>query len=128
MQYNEFIKNVQQKANLNNSDEAARLVEVVLAALGERLYRTERDDLASQLPVELKQALYAVQPPENTRDDVRRFPVEEFYNRVRARTGVGYPAAVQQAKAVMAVLQDAVSAGEIADMMKTLPDEYRELL
>jgi uncharacterized protein (DUF2267 family) len=128
MQYNEFINKVQQKANLNDSNEAARLVEVVLAALGERLYRTERDDLGSQLPVELKQALFTEQPPENTRDDVRRFSVEEFYNRVRARTGAGYPDAVQQAKAVMAVLQDAVSAGEIADMMNTLPDEYRELL
>lgn len=56
------------------------------------------------------------------------FALEEFYNRVTARAGAGYPAAVEQAKAVMATLREAIPAGEWQDLRQELPDEYEELL
>ncbi len=127
MQYDEFIHRVQENAGLATQAEAVQLTKAVLGTLGERLYRTERDDLAAQLPKGLKEFLFAEQDPENIRQEVRRFSLEEFYNRVSARAEIGRPDAVKQAQAVMAVLQEAVSAGEVADVMAELPDEFGEL-
>jgi uncharacterized protein (DUF2267 family) len=128
MQYDEFIRRVQKNAKLDSPEEAKELTEVVLGTLGERLYRTERNDLAAQLPKEMKGFLFSQQEPEQTRQEVRRFSLEEFYNRVRARTKVGYPAAVAQTQAVMQVFQEAISAGERGDALATLPEEFKELL
>lgn len=128
MQYNDFIQRVQQRARLATPEEAARLTEIVLATLGERLYRTERDSLVAQLPTELNPMVYAQQSREDTRQDVQRFSVEEFYKRVSARVEVGYPEAKVHTKAVMATLQEAVSAGELRKALDALPDEYEELL
>jgi uncharacterized protein (DUF2267 family) len=127
MQYDEFISKVQERANLESSDEAVQLTEAVLATLGERLYRTEQGQMAAQLPNGIKEFFVARQPPENVPGDVQRFSLEEFYNRVSARNGVRYPHAVRRAKAVMGVLQEAVSAGQMADIRRELPSEFAPL-
>jgi len=127
MQHDEFIHRVQERAGLETHADAERLTKVVLGTLGERLYRTERDDLTAQLPKEMRNYLYAEQDRENTPLDTSRFSLEEFYNRVSARLDIGYPAATRQSKAVTAVLQEAVSRGEIDDALQTLSDEFGEL-
>jgi uncharacterized protein (DUF2267 family) len=127
MRYHEFINRVQERTDLGSRDEAARATEATLATLGERLYRTERENLAAQLPDELKEDLFKRVDSEVIRRDVDRFSLEEFYIRVSARAEVGYPDAVKRAQAVIAVLQEAVSAGEIEDVLSKLPDEYGEL-
>ncbi|HXF65018.1 MAG TPA: DUF2267 domain-containing protein [Caldilineaceae bacterium] len=127
MQYDDFVRRVQEEAGLETSEEALRLTEAVLATLGERLYRSEQSDLAAQLPRGIKEFLVAKQPPETTRGDVQRFSLEEFYNRVGARTGLRYARAVEQTQAVMAVLQEAVTPGEIEDILQELPAEYQKL-
>jgi uncharacterized protein (DUF2267 family) len=126
MRYDEFISRVQERAGLAR-DEAVRSTEATLATLGERLYRTERENLAAQLPDELKEDLFKEVDSEVTRRDVDRFSLEEFYIRVSARAEIGYPDAVKRAQAVIAVLREAVSAGEIEDVLSKLPDEYGEL-
>jgi len=65
-------------------------------------------------------------PREMTRP--HRFPLEEFYHRVAARSDVRYPAAVKHTLAVMEVLREAVPQGELADVFGDLPQEYDELL
>ena len=55
------------------------------AALGERIYRTEQDKLAAQLPKELREYLSSRAQPETMRGDTDRYSLEEFYNRVSAR-------------------------------------------
>jgi uncharacterized protein (DUF2267 family) len=126
MRYDEFITRVRERAGLGR-DEAVRSTEATLATLGERLYRTERENLAAQLPNELKEDLFKQVDSEVTWRDVDRFSLEEFYIRVSARAEVGYPDAVKQAQAVVAVLREAVSAGEIEDVLAELPEEYGEL-
>ncbi len=127
MQYEEFIQHVQAYAELDTPEEALQLTEAVLSTLGERIYRTEQSQMAAQLPRGIKELLVARQPPENTRNYVQGFTVEEFYNRVGARTNVRYQRAVAQTKAVMAVLQESVSAGQIDDVKGELPAEFAEL-
>lgn len=127
MEYVEFISRVQKYGGLKNLDEAVRLTEAVLETLGERLYRTESLDLGAQLPKELKKFIFEKQPPEQNRDEVKRFSLEEFFNRVRARAKIGYPDAIKQSKVVIAVLQEAVSAGELEDAIEELPEEFNKL-
>ncbi len=127
MQYDEFIQRVQEYAELETQAEAVELTKAVLGTLGERLYRTEADDLAAQLPNGVKEFLFAEQDRENTRQEVQRFSLQEFYNRVSARAEIGRPDAIIQTKAVMAVLQEAVSTGEVEDVMDALPGEFRDL-
>lgn len=127
MQYQEFIDHVQQRAQLGNPEDAERLTQTVLGVLGERLYRTVCDNLASQLPKEMKGFLFSSQPPENTWRDVQQFSLEEFYNRVSARMDIGYPAAVRQSRTVIAVVQETVSSGVIDNVRAELPNEFNEL-
>jgi uncharacterized protein (DUF2267 family) len=129
MEYSEFVKRVQETAQLASADDAAAALEVVLGTFGELLSPTERRHLAAQLhkPMKRHLALWIEHPPrELTRP--HRFTLEEFYNRVAARSDVRYPAAVRHSQAVMRVLRQAVAEGELTDIFRELPQEYEELL
>lgn len=128
VQYDEFLDRVQKRAGLASRDEAVRATQATLETLGERVYRSARDDVAAQLPKGLKEHLSRRAAPQMTPQDVDRFMPDEFYHRISARAGVGYPAAVVQARAVMATLREAISAGEWQDLREELPPEYEELL
>jgi uncharacterized protein (DUF2267 family) len=97
------------------------VVYAVLETLGERLSQAEREDFGAQLSHELKEHVLK-------RPKTQGFNVEEFYNRVRARADIGFPDAVKGTRAVMHVLQEAVSAGEMEDIFSELPSDYRNLL
>ena len=120
MEYQEFIHRVRQRAGFESEEEAIRITEAVLETLGERLGKTEQDDLESQLPKALKGFILK-------RRNARQYSLEEFYNRVGARADIGYPHAVEQSRIVMEVLQEAVSSGERQHLLERLPDEYAEL-
>lgn len=121
MRYDEIIERLMETAGIEDEDSAERLALTVLEVLAERITRTERDNLAAQLPDGLKA------PLEETRQDRRPFQLEEFYNRVRARADLGFPAAVSGSKAMVAVLQEAVTAGEIDDIRQELGSDFAEL-
>lgn len=127
MQYDEFIERVQREAELETTDEAFEVTEAVLSTLGERLYRTEQSDMASQLPRGISELFTSRQKPENTRGDVQRFGLEEFHNRVAARINGRHPEAVRLTRVVTGVLMDAVSPGQIEDIRNELPDDYGAL-
>ncbi len=129
MEYTEFIKRVQEAAELAGPDEAETAIEVVLGTLGELLSPLERRHLAAQLHKPMKEYVDRwVERPPRERSPRHHFNLEEFYNRIAARAGVRYPAAVQRSRAVMKVLREAVAAGELADLFRELPAEYEELL
>lgn len=128
MQYEEFIRQVQEGASLASREEAVRATEAVLGTLGERLYRTERNDVAAQLPKELAQFLLKFVDGATTRRQVPRFALKEFYIRVRGRADVTFQEAVDRSRAVVSVLREAISAGQWRDMRASLPDGYGDLL
>jgi uncharacterized protein (DUF2267 family) len=78
----------------------------------------EPKDLASQLPPEIGLHLlrYAGMG--------ERFSLDEFYKRVSEREGEDLPQAVFHARAVIRVLSEAVSGGEINDILAQLPPEF----
>jgi uncharacterized protein (DUF2267 family) len=121
MQTMQFVDRVKEVAALRTREEAIRITEATLETLGERLERTKTDQVAAQLPNELKAYLLK-------REHDYNFLLEEFYNRVSQRARIGYPQAVRQSRSVITVLQEAVSGSNVKDVFSDLPGNYGELL
>lgn len=126
MQYDEFIQRVQIEGGIDDGDEALRATQAVLGTLGECIYRTEQSHLAAQLPHGIREFL-ASKPHETNRGNVDQVSLEDFYERVGARMNARFPHAVKMTHAVTEVLMDAVSAGEIADIKRELPNDFGKL-
>ena len=120
MNYNDFIGKVQNLSRLGTTGETVRATRATLKVLGERLYGGEAKDLAAQLPEEI--GVYLQQDGSKS-----AFGVQEFYKRVSKEEGVALPLAIHHARSVIAVVQEAVSGGEIQDVREQLPDEYDDL-
>jgi uncharacterized protein (DUF2267 family) len=128
MRYDEFVDRVMQEADLASRQDAIAIVRATLAVLGERIYRTERDDLAAELPKSMKGFLYERAGPNVTREQLDRFSLDDYYQRVRAEAELDYGEAVRRAQAVVRVLRDAVSEGQLADVRRELGREYDPLV
>ena len=94
---------------------------VDIETLNERLTGGEAIDLAAQLPEEIQPAMRP------KAEEAERFLLEEFYRRVAEREGVDVETARSDASAVMTVLRDAVTPGELDDVMAQLPAEFNIL-
>ena len=110
MRYDEFVDRVLEKSGLDSREQAIDITKATLETLGERLDRKVLRGVASQLPDELKELLLS-------RGDTDVYEVQEFYRRVGARADTKYNEAAKQAKAVIGVLQEAISAGEVQDVI-----------
>ena len=124
MQYQEFVDRVRQRTTQDDERSAEILTEVTLATLGERLYRTERDHLAAQLPAELRAFLTERSKPETTRMQTEGFTIQEFYNRVSERANLDYQTSKDWSQAVIDVLKQAVTPGTIEEVRDSLPAEF----
>lgn len=127
MQYDEFVDRVQEQTALPSRGATERIIEATLETLGERLYRTQRENLAAMLPDELKEYIKQAEP-QATRMDVNRFPLDNFYLRVAGRAEINRTEAAEQAHAVMMVLREAVTLAKWDDLRSNLPEEYDALL
>lgn len=122
MKYDQFIKHVQSFAQLNSRDEAERATRATLETIKERIVGNEASQLAAQLPKELSEYLRGREG-----EDGQYFRIEEFLQRVSEKEGVEPTAAAIHARAVIAVLQQAVSPGEFADVRSNFSDDYEDL-
>lgn len=111
---------MQEHGGIKTREEAERVVDAVFETLSERLSRTETRNLAAQLPDELKEKLFR-------RLYTDRFVLRDFYNRVSARAGVGYPHAIKLARVVLITVREAISPGEWEDVVSEFPSEYEDL-
>src|SRR5947209_16801858 len=107
MKHDEFIGRVQHYARLASRGDAERTTRATLETLGERLAGGEPKDLASQLPPEIGLHLL------RCGGMGERFSLDEFYSRVSVREGEDLPTAAFHARAVIRVLSEAVSRGEL---------------
>ena len=128
MRYDEFIDQIQQRTRLESRDKVLQITRATLETLGERVYRSTLDDLAAQLPDKLKEIIRARTHPEMTPQDVDRYSLDEFYNRVNARADLGTFETAEETKAVIAIFRKAVTAGEGAELRAELPEEFDQLL
>lgn len=120
MQYHDFIGKVQHRARLGTTEEAVRATRATLEVLGQRLYGGEANNLAAQLPQEVGNYL-------TDSGESQTFGVDEFFERVSQSSNVDLPDAAHHARAVISVIQEAVSAGQMEDVRAQLSDEYDPL-
>jgi uncharacterized protein (DUF2267 family) len=120
MQYDEFLGRVQNRARLASSDEALKAAQATLEVLAQRLHGGEADDLAAQLPEQIG-AFMKGKAGQGT------FGLDAFFQQVSEKEGVDLPVGTHHARAVIAVVQDAVSGGELEDVREQLPQEYAPL-
>lgn len=126
MQYQEFVKSVQERAGVDSRDEALTLIRATLETLADHLAGNAPAKLAAQLPQEIGEIITNYKSGENAPGE--RFGVEEFVNRVAMRAGIGEAnTAALFASSVFAVLQDAVSREEFDKVRGTFPGEYNSL-
>ncbi|MDX3529370.1 DUF2267 domain-containing protein [Streptomyces sp. ID05-39B] len=122
MKRDEFLARVRERGEYTGQDEAQHIAEQVLDVLSERISPGEVKDLASQLPAPLGQKLAAVE-----RERAENFGIEEFYRRVAERTGARPRTAQWDASAVLCTVADAVSGGELNQVISQLPSSYAVL-
>jgi uncharacterized protein (DUF2267 family) len=120
MKGEQFIAEVKNLAELDSNEDAQKTIRATLETLRERLAGEEPSNLAAQLPPEIA-------PYVEGEGGGESFPVEEFYERVAGKEGVGKDEAVRHARAVATVVQTAVTGGELDDVRSQLGDAYKEL-
>lgn len=122
MRDDEFIEEVERRTGAASPEEARRIVEATLGTLGDRLGGGESRALASQLPRSLGDVLQA-----HVSEAAERFDLEGFFERVAERAGLDPARGEPATRAVIEVLEQAVSAGEIDDVRAALPAELHVL-
>ncbi len=122
MQREEFLDHVQNRAQLNTRDDADIATRATLVTLAERLAGDEPHDAASQLPGGIKEYL-----EHEFAGAGERFSLDEFFSRISEREGVSLQDAMRHARAVLQVLRDAISEGEVNDIKSQLPSDFEVL-
>ncbi len=122
MQYEEFIERVQQCSGLASFADAEEATRATLTVLGEYLSGGEGLDLASQLPQPMAEILRE-HPPERS----NIFSMNDFLQRVGEEEGVGTNEAQDHARAVVDVLEEAVTEGQMQDVRRQFPSEFDPL-
>lgn len=121
MQYKEFMGQVQARAQLGTEEEAVKVTRTVLETLAERLFNNEAEHLAAQLPEEIGRFL-------TESADKYKYTLDEFFDRIAEKEDVRKPTAIYHARVVLEVLREAVSFGELEDVLSQLPEEFDELM
>jgi uncharacterized protein (DUF2267 family) len=121
MKFEEFVDEVADQTGMSR-DDAESLVRATLRTLAERLSGGEAEDLRAQLPKQLQAELI---PPQ---EEAQGFDVEEFAQRVAARSGTDEAVAGAGVVAVLSVIRDAVSPGEFDDVLSQLGRDFAELV
>lgn len=124
MQYDQFVGQAQSRARLASNGQAVAAIRATLETLGERLAGGAADKLAAELPREIGEYLRHATPVDLYGDS---FGLDEFFQRVSMREREDLPAATYHARAVIEVLQEAVTPGAIEKIRAQLPDEYAPL-
>lgn len=121
MKFVDFIRRVGERADIGDRFEAEKTSAVVLQALCDRLSGKEANDLLAQLPAMLRE-LVVVSP------SAQPIPFEEFVRRVADELQVEPDEARKRIRAVFATLREAVTWGELRDVLAELDPEYVDLL
>lgn len=120
MKQEQFLALVRDRGEYADLAEAERVTRAVLAVLACRIGAEEAKDLAAQLPGLLAEAV-----PDQVRTEV--FGRAEFLGRVAALLDASEETAVWDASAVLTTLAEAVSGGQLNQLLSRLPSGYAEL-
>ncbi|MFI1166876.1 DUF2267 domain-containing protein [Streptomyces sp. NPDC020801] len=122
MKYDEFLARVRERGEFKTPNEAASVSETVLGVLAERISPGEVQELASELPPPLGQTVAGMR-----HEQAESFGVEEFYRRVSQGTRPRPRTAEWDASAVLTTVGEAISGGELNQIISQLPSGYAVL-
>jgi uncharacterized protein (DUF2267 family) len=120
-----FLSRVAERTGLDRED-ARRATDAVLEVLAIRISGGQVDDLAAQLPPELRRPLERGKIA--SQGLARPMPLADFVRAVAEREGIPPGYAHEHIRAVLATLREAVGEKEYLDMRAQLPDEYSAVL
>lgn len=123
MKHDEFIGQVQHRARMSSRGEAERATRATLETLGERLAGGAAGNLASELPPLIGDYLRGAADMEIASD----MSLDDFFHRVSERENVDLPKSIHHARAVVSVLRDAVSEGQIGKVREQFPNDWDPL-
>ncbi|MFD2764861.1 DUF2267 domain-containing protein [Micromonospora eburnea] len=121
MKYQEFVARVRERGEYDSAAEAQQVISVVVTCLAERLTPDEARQLGSQLPAEMGDFL------KSAPGGAPRIGVTEFLRKVGDGIGATERTAEWDASAVLSTIADAVSGGELNDVVTQLPSGYASL-
>ncbi|GAB3142706.1 DUF2267 domain-containing protein [Micromonospora sonneratiae] len=121
MKYDEFVARVRERGEYPDPYEAEQVTRLVLGVLAQRLSADEAEDLAAQLPLPAGAWLTEQRGP------AAAFGVQEFLDRVAMGVGATGRTAQWDASAVLCTVAEAVSGGELNDILSQLPSGYAVL-
>jgi uncharacterized protein (DUF2267 family) len=122
VRYDEFLARVRERGEYTDTAEAERVTHLVLGILAQRLHPDEAEDLAAQLPGPLAATLISA-----GQGGAGRFGAEAFLARVATGAGATARTAEWDASAVLCTVTEAVSGGELNDVLTQLPSGYAVL-
>ena len=118
MKMDEFTSSVRSLAKLGSDEETLNAIRSTLEVLGAHLTENEANAIAAHLPGEIGGYLLTPQHAE-------RFDIPEFFRRVSEKEGGDLVDAADHVRAVLSVVGEAISPGEVEDILSELPDEFR---
>ncbi len=121
MEYDKFIRLIQEHGKLARFGEAERAASAVLEVLGEHLSPEQASSIAEQLPTHIRDAI-------TQNNAAKHFGLEDFIRLVGDREDVGLKDAETHVRAVFSVLSDAISFDKAQDAISQLPEAIRALL
>jgi uncharacterized protein (DUF2267 family) len=121
-----WINEVESRLGWDSKPRAYRLLRAVLHALRDHLQVNEAADLGAQLPLLIRGLYYEQWQPAKT--PLKERDLKSFLDRIDAAFNPDpIEDTAQAASAVLALLSDKVSAGEIDDVQNALPKAIRVL-
>ncbi len=125
MKEEEFVRRIKESTGLRHTAEAERAARVVLEVLTESISPDEGQDLASQLPGSFKEFVFSrAGVPTRIKPDM-----QTFVNGVMRDLHItSRPQAEQITLGVFGVLREAITPGEMEDVVGELPPELRRVV
>ncbi len=121
-----MLRRVVTHVGLNDMEEADSAIRSVLLALTDIISHDEAHDMASELPKEYKEL---VQSRLREGQPVQKASWGNLVSRVQSDLDLETPEGAEQViRGVFSVLKDAVSPGELEDVLAELPLDLREPL
>jgi uncharacterized protein (DUF2267 family) len=115
--FDEFVRRVSEREGVD-LETAERHARAVFAALGRALTDEELEDLAAELPEDIRLRLL----PKGTQR-VEVMPFSAFVDRVAGRAGLDHDLARRATDAVLETLAERIAGGEVDDLIEDLPVE-----
>lgn len=121
MQYQEFIKRVQERTDLQSEEKAESVTRATFETLAEHEAAQNNSKLFNRLPTEIAEFFGKNSNAEN-------FDSQEFVKRVASRAGVeDLNSAAQYASGVLAILQDSVEREDFDKFRAEFSEDFNPL-